>query len=121
VHKDQFIKAANIYNRRAVAIFMIPLLLALVFMIAYSPFQRRFEAYLRSKIAGPTPGILKVLPVAIPFMIAIGAMIPLTRRNDRDLGVPCPHCRRPLAQLKAIVIASKNCPYCGKQVLDENP
>jgi DNA-directed RNA polymerase subunit RPC12/RpoP len=119
--KDQFIKAANSYNRRAAAIFIIPLLMALGFIIAYGPFQRRFEAFLASRIAGPTPNLLKVLPVAVPFLLAIGAMIPLTRRNDRDMGVACPHCGKPLAQFKAIVIASKNCPYCGKKVLDENP
>jgi DNA-directed RNA polymerase subunit RPC12/RpoP len=119
--KDQFIKAANSYNRRAAAIFIIPLLLALGFIIAYGPFQRRFEAYLASRIAGPVPSLLKVLPVAVPFLLAVGAMIPLTRRNDRDMGVACPHCGKPLAQFKAIVIASKNCPYCGKKVLDDNP
>jgi endogenous inhibitor of DNA gyrase (YacG/DUF329 family) len=54
-------------------------------------------------------------------MIAIGVMFLLARRNDRDMGVACPHCGKPLAQFKAIVIASKNCPYCGKEVLDDNP
>ena len=120
MRKEEFIKAANRFNRRATAIFIIPLLVALAFIIAYGPFQRRFEAYLASKIPGPTPGILQALPVAVPLVIAMGAIIMLTRRNDRDLGVPCPHCRKPLAQLKAIVIASKNCPYCGKKVLDDN-
>jgi DNA-directed RNA polymerase subunit RPC12/RpoP len=121
VHKDQFIKAAANYNRRATAIFLIPLALAFGFMVAYMPCQRRFEAYLDSKIGGPAPDILKALPMAVPFLLAFGALIPLSRRNDRDLGVACPHCGQPLAHFKAIVIASKNCPYCGKQVLDDNP
>ena len=101
--------------------FIGPLLLALGFIIAYSPFQRRFEAYLGLQIAGPSTDILKALIVAISLMIAIGVMFLLARRNDRDMGVACPHCGKPLAQFKAIVIASKNCPYCGKKVLDDNP
>jgi hypothetical protein len=121
VRKEEFIKAAASHNRRAVAVFLIPLLLAFAFIIAYGPFQRRYEAFLASRIAGPTPKLLKVLPIAVPLLIAIGAMIPLTRKNDRDLGVPCPHCRKPLAQLKSIVIASKNCPYCGAKVLEDTP
>lgn len=119
MRKDEFIKAAASYNRRALAVFLIPIVLALAFIIAYSPFQRRFEAYLASQVPGSPPRILKLLPITIPFLLAIGAMIPLTRRNDRELGVPCPHCGKPLASLKAIVIASKNCPYCGKKVLED--
>jgi DNA-directed RNA polymerase subunit RPC12/RpoP len=119
MRKDQFIKEAASYNRRSTAIFVIPLLLAFGFIIAYGPFQRRFEAYLDSRIAGPVPDILRLLPVAIPFLLALCAIIPLTRRNDRDMGVACPHCGNPLAQFKGIVIASKNCPYCGKKVLDD--
>jgi DNA-directed RNA polymerase subunit RPC12/RpoP len=121
VRKDQFIKAVRSHNRRAAAIFIIPLLVAFAFIIAYGSFQQRFEAYLGSKMAGPTPEILKMLPVAVPFMAAIGVMILLSRKNDREMGVACPHCGKPLAQFKAIVIASKNCPYCGKKVLEDNP
>ena len=119
--KDQFIKAANSYNRRAAAIFIIPLLVAIGFIIACGPFQRRFEAWLASRMAGPTPDMLKLLPVAVPFLLAFGAMYPLSRRNTQALGIACPHCGKPLAQFKAIVIASKNCPYCGEKVLDEDP
>jgi DNA-directed RNA polymerase subunit RPC12/RpoP len=119
VRKEEFIRAANRFNRRATAIFIIPLLVALAFIVAYGPFQRRFEACLAAKVHGPIPGILQALPVGVPLAVAIGAIIMLTRRNDRDMGIACPHCGQPLAQLKAIVIASKNCPYCGKKVLDD--
>jgi hypothetical protein len=121
MRKDEFINAVRSYNRRALVIFIGPLLFALGLIIAYGPFQRRFEANLGPQIAGPTTDILRALPVAVSFMIAIGVMFLLARRNDRDMGVACPHCGKPLAQFKAIVIASKNCPYCGKEVLDDNP
>jgi len=48
-------------------------------------------------------------------------MILFSRRIDRNLGIPCPHCAKSLTNSKPIVIASKNCPYCGMKVIDDNP
>jgi hypothetical protein len=121
VRTDEFIKAADGYNRRAMAVVLAPVFIALLCILVCSPFQKRYDAYLQGRFGAPIPDILELLPVAIPLLIAVAVMIPLSRRNDRALGVGCPHCRKPLAQFKSIVIASKNCPYCGKLVLDEKP
>lgn len=120
MRKDQFIEAATNYNKRALAACLIPLLIALVCVVSYAPFQRRFELYLGSRFAGPIPDILAMTPATLPVIVAFAVMIPLSRRIDRRFGIACQHCGKPLAHFKAIVIASKNCPYCGLMVLDDN-
>jgi hypothetical protein len=120
MNKDQFIKLAEHYNKRALAALMIPFLLAFACIVAYWPFQHRFEEYLGAKFAAPTSDILALAPSVTPFIVAFIALIPLSRRIERKLGVSCSHCGKALACFKAIVVASKNCPHCGVRVLDDN-
>jgi DNA-directed RNA polymerase subunit RPC12/RpoP len=121
MRKDQFIEAAAHYNTRALIPCVIPLLLGVACEAVYSPFYHRFEAYLDLRFAGTTSAILAVMPVALPATVALCLIIPLSRRMEQKLGVPCPHCGKALACYKGIVIASKNCPHCGMKVLDDNP
>ena len=43
----------------------------------------------------------------------------MTTKDDREQSLACPTCGKPMAHFKAVVIASKNCPYCGARVLDD--
>jgi len=63
--------------------------------------------------------MLAVLPMAVPTVLAFMLIIPLARRIERQSGIACPHCAKALANHKAIVIASRNCPCCGKKVIDD--
>lgn len=121
MRKEEFIQAAKRYNRRALVVFSIPSLVAILLAIFYKPFENWFGNFLGRRISGPVPEILKLLPIVAVIAAAIGAIIPLTRRNDREMGVACPRCGKPLATFKAIVVASKNCPFCGAKVLDDTP
>ncbi len=119
MHRDEFIEAARRYNRRGTIIFAIPLVVGLLLSFSYKPFEERFGGFLAARINGPVPQIVRLLPFGVPLVIAAGVIIRLTRKNDREMGVACPHCGQPLAQSKAIVVASKNCPYCGLKVIDD--
>ena len=121
MRKDQFIESAAHYNTRALLPCIIPLLCAVGCEAVYSPFYHRFETYLNLRFAGITSAILAVMPAALPVAVALWLIIPLSRRMEQKLGVPCPHCGKALAGFKAIVVASKNCPHCGRKVLDDSP
>jgi DNA-directed RNA polymerase subunit RPC12/RpoP len=120
MRKDQFIEAADRYNKRGLVALLIPLSLAIGWVLAYLPFQHRFEAYVGTRFAGTISDILLVVPIALPVTVAFGLLISLSRQIDRKLGVACPHCGKTLASFRAIVIASKNCPHCGMKVLDDS-
>jgi hypothetical protein len=120
MRKDQFIEAADRYAKRSFAALMILMLLAAVCMAAYSPFRKGFEAFLNSRFPEPTSDILAIIPMALPITVALGLLVPLERRLQQKLGLPCPHCGKSLATSRMIVVASKNCPHCGMKVLDDN-
>jgi DNA-directed RNA polymerase subunit RPC12/RpoP len=121
MRKDEFIVAATSYNKAAFVLLLIPMLLAIVCLAMYAPYHNRFEQYLESKFGGPTSAILAVVPPALPMLVALCFVVPASRRIEKKLGLTCPHCAKNVAQLRTIVITSKNCPYCGMKVLDEKP
>jgi DNA-directed RNA polymerase subunit RPC12/RpoP len=118
---SEFSHAASAYQKRTVVVGVVPLLVGLGCLIAYAPFQGRFESFLSSRFDGFWVDMLAVLPMALPTALALLLIIPIARRIERSSGIACPHCTKALAAHKAIVIASRNCPYCGRRVIeDEN-
>ena len=116
---SEFSRAASAYQKQSLIACFAPLSLALLCLAAYAPFQKRFESLLSARYGETTVDVLTVLPMAVPTMLALASMIPLARRVERRAGVACPHCSKALANFKAIVIASRNCPNCGKRVIED--
>jgi hypothetical protein len=111
---SEFSHAASVYQKRSVVACIAPLSIALVCIIVYAPMQGRFESFLSTRCDAFWVDVITVLPMALPTVLAFLFIIPLARRIERHSGIGCPHCTRALANHKAIVIASRNCPYCGK-------
>jgi DNA-directed RNA polymerase subunit RPC12/RpoP len=121
MRKDEFIVAATSYQKTAAWIGLIPILLVIVITAWYAPsYYHPFEDYLNTKFSGAISAILALMPVALPVVGALCFVIAASRRLERKLGVNCPHCGKNVAHFKMIVIASKNCPFCGLKVLDDN-
>jgi phosphotransferase system glucose/maltose/N-acetylglucosamine-specific IIC component len=120
MRKEDFIVAAITYHKAGFVRLLILMLLSIVCVATYAPYHDRFEAYLDSRFGGPISIILAIVPAALPIALAFGLLIPLQRRLERKLGAACPHCGKNLADFRGIVIASKNCPFCGLKVLEDN-
>jgi hypothetical protein len=118
---SEFNRAAGVYRKRSFIACIAPFAIALVCLITYAPFQQRFESFLSARLDAFAVDVLSVLPMAVPTVLALILIIPLARRIERQLGIPCPHCGKALANHQAIVIASRNCPCCGKRVIQEAP
>jgi DNA-directed RNA polymerase subunit RPC12/RpoP len=116
---SEFSRAASVYQKRSVVACIAPLSIALLLIIAYAPLQHRLESFLSTRINAFAVDLLAALPMALPTVLAFLFIIPLARRIDRQSGIACPHCAKTLANHKAIVIASRNCPYCGKKVIED--
>jgi hypothetical protein len=117
----EFNRAAEVYHKRSLFACVTPLLIALACMVAYAPFKQRFEGFLSSRFHAFPADVLSILPLALPLVTALLLLVPMARRIDRRFGISCVHCGKQLANHKPIVIASRNCPYCGKPVIEENP
>ena len=56
----------------------------------------------------------------IPTLVLVFGGLPLIEVVAmRDTRVCCPYCRRSLITNRHLVIATRNCPYCGRRVLIE--
>jgi len=121
VNVEKFNQAASEYNKRSMRACLLPLGIGLILIIAYAPFSRKTEAWLASKFGATQADWLSTAPYALVTLLAFGALIILARRVDRQFGIACVHCKKPLINFRYIVIASRNCPHCGKCVIEENP
>ena len=118
---SEFSRAAANYQKRSAIVCVTPFALGILCVVIYAPFQRRFEAFLAGRFSSTLADVLVVLPMGLPLLLALASLIPLGRKIERTAGVLCPHCSKQIAGFKPIIIASKNCPYCGRRVLDDTP
>jgi len=115
----EFNRAAGVCYKRTIIGIVGPGSIAVLCLMAYMPFQQRFESFLSTRFDSFTADILAFLPKGIISISTVLWVVWLAGRIERRYGVPCPHCAKALAGNKAIVIASRNCPYCGKRVIDD--
>ena len=68
----------------------------------------------------PTPIWLGMNVGAVALMVgAVSTAVIKEARLARRLGISCPHCRRRLTMMMALVVASGRCGNCGAKVLDD--
>ena len=112
-------RAARIYHKRTMLCILVPSAICFLCILAYTPFQHRFEAFLSTRFDSFTVDILTTLPMGLPSIITVLCVVWLSGRIERQSGVPCPYCARNLLNHQGIVIASRNCPNCGKRVIED--
>jgi hypothetical protein len=119
--RAEFILATKSYNQRTTVLALLPILLIIVVTAAYAPYFNRIEDYFGTRFAWAVSAVLAIAPIALPATAALLVVIPVLRKIEKNVGPICPHCRKNVAQFKGVVIATRNCPFCGMKVLDETP
>lgn len=117
---SEFSQAARAYQQRATVACMGPLIIAGIVLVAYAAVQYSFRTYLATRYDEVAVEVIAAIPMVCPVALGFFAMIPLMRRVERRYGVACPHCAKSLVVHPSVVIASRNCPFCGKRVLEED-
>ncbi len=62
--------------------------------------------------------LLGMTPFPAVAVMFVGIWL-VERQSKRDGHLHCPHCRKCLVGMQLLVIATRNCGYCGKSVLQE--
>ena len=62
--------------------------------------------------------ILRVAGLATAFMLLPRGLRWLQPSTSRNAALVCRHCRADLHALSSVVVATQNCPSCGRQVLE---
>ncbi len=69
-------------------------------------------------------GLADIVAPIIIFMIGTPLMLygfyRLDRLYRRFPSLICPHCKGTLAKARSVIVATGNCPHCGRQVLTDN-
>lgn len=60
-----------------------------------------------------------VMLLAFPAFMAV--ILYGDRRASSDPRLRCPHCDKHLEAMSNLVVATRNCPHCGRRVLEEPP
>jgi predicted RNA-binding Zn-ribbon protein involved in translation (DUF1610 family) len=118
---EEFKQSSVRYTKRSLIACLTPLGILLILILVYAPFSRNVEAWLTSRFGATQGDLLATVPFALVTILAFGALIILARRVDRQFGIACVHCQKPLLHYRHIVTASRNCPHCGKRVIEESP
>jgi len=119
--KDEFIVATKSYNKRTMVLVIFSFLLVIVVAAAYGPHLNSFEDYLDTKFTWAVSAVLTIAPIAVLTVSTFLVVIAVLRRIEKNLGLNCPHCNKSVIRFEGIVIATRNCPFCGMNVLDETP
>ena len=97
-------------KRQASALFkMTPLMLLLIIFYSFGKFlpDEVIGSYIIAKF-------LYYISLACLLMLIIIVIVRADRR-DRDSGYKCPNCIMELTKKAGVVIATGNCPFCGKK------
>ena len=62
--------------------------------------------------------LLGMTPFPAVVVMFVGIWL-VERQSKRDGPLHCPHCKKCLVGLQHLVIATRNCGYCGKPVLHD--
>jgi DNA-directed RNA polymerase subunit RPC12/RpoP len=120
--RNEFISATKDHNKHGVAFVGILLLFVFISLVGYLPFEKPFQRYLASRFSESSSNALATVPLFLPTLLFFAIGTAFGVRRERKFRIQCPHCGKNLtctAIYQGIVIASKNCPYCGLKVLDE--
>lgn len=75
------------------------------------------ELFLRLLGEPATEIITGIAPFAPALIVLFGGLLANERLAKRDLRLRCPACGKQLVALRHLVVATRNCGYCGKRVL----
>jgi hypothetical protein len=117
---DEFKRLHKTYLKKILLRSVVFTAIALFWVGVNAPLQKRWEDSYRGRFDEDLARMLTAMPMVLPLAIAAFALIPLARRFNRTYGIPCPHCGQPLAKVPELVIASRNCPFCGGNILSSN-
>ncbi|MHC4165270.1 MAG: hypothetical protein ACYSUM_24430 [Planctomycetota bacterium] len=113
----EFIVRLNNYERHcrdALVVFMVTAMPLMFGFAMLAPITEPFFASIAGDVVAP---FLTVAPIVAVLVISacLGGLA--KRRLDHRYGVWCPCCGHDLFVSRRIVIATRNCPYCGTTVI----
>src|SRR5438093_1462240 len=114
---DEFNRVASACQRKIVISVVLSGILAFAFLGAMLLFRDPIYAFLAREFGAAAADDLMGL-VLLPALIVLFRVIWAGwRRANLDPRVRCPHCDKLLANMRSVVVATRNCGHCGRRIL----
>lgn len=114
---SEFAKAKMEYRKRTAFALLLALVLIGSYCILLASYLGEATAYILHHFSPPIAGFVQgslMFPIIFILLFTIWLF---DRKANGDIRLRCAHCGRRVDDKSDIVIATKNCPYCGKTVL----
>ena len=114
---DEFNAAADTYARRTV----ICVALFVVFLFWFGVAALIQKLWLNELVAlyGDIAGDAVFASIGVFGLLSIVIVLVLSEFTTRDRRLRCPYCNRFLVATRNIVVATRNCVYCGHRILKD--
>ena len=113
----EFIVRVDHYERRTKGGFVTFFVTVLPLIFATALLAPRAERHFASIVGEVWAPILVVAPIATVVILSASVGLIGLRRLERRFGVGCPRCGTDLFASRRLVIATRNCPYCGARII----
>jgi hypothetical protein len=116
---QEFNEAVSQYRRRTLTVLGFILLLMVPYFTLVLTFVDRLRRFYTVNFGEGTADVLmglSPLPALIALLVGLGLN---DRRAKRAPRLYCQHCAKEMYSSQQLTIATRNCPHCGKTVLEE--
>ena len=115
---DDFRGACGAYRRQMLTVFGITLLTLVVAIAVGIAFKSEIRGFFTHQFnAAVGDALMGTMPVPAVIVLLLGSSL-IQRRARRTAALRCPHCGKQLEGIQTVVIATRNCGFCGKQVIE---
>jgi hypothetical protein len=118
---EEFNAAASAHRRRLLGVIAAPLVTIAVCFAVVIPFKSAFRGFFRREFGEVAAEVFIGLTPLPALLVLAGVLWWHQRRARWDARLLCPHCGKRLVDMQFVVVATRNCGHCGKQVLAEPP
>lgn len=114
---SEFANAKVEYRNRTGLALLLALLLIGLYCVLLAAYLGEATAYILHHFSPPIAGFVQGFLMFPIIFILLFTIWLFDRKANGDSRLRCPHCGKRIDDKSDIVIATKNCPYCGKIVL----
>jgi hypothetical protein len=116
---QEFNAATSAYTKRFLVVSALTVLTMFACLAAAAAYRDPLRVFYTRLFSEPVAEALMGLAPAPALIVLVAGLWLGERRAKRDARLSCPHCGKNLAGMRHLVVATRNCGYCGKRVLAE--
>ena len=117
---QEFRAGSSAYVKRVVVVVVLTVLTMIAGFAVVGTFRDSLLAFYRRHFSETVADSLLGASAPLPALLVLVAGLCFGElRARRDARLRCPHCGKTLMPVRFVVVATRNCGYCGERVLAE--